>query len=707
MTNKKAEDVKQNKVKRNNKAKKVKNVIVDSPETEQGSESSDELKKAVIDNVEQQIDISNASSVNDNEKEDDNNIAGKKEQFEFGTETAKLLKLVIHSIYTNRNIFLRELISNSVDAINKRKYISLTNDALSAKDNDYKITIKINEKNKYLTVKDNGIGMNKQDLTDNLGVIARSGTEQFISQLKDNQSNSSDLIGQFGLGFYSAFMVGDKVQVKTKKIGEGQAWLWESDGQGTFSISEIDPFLAEGMDYGTEVKIFLNKESVDTYLEKYHLEHIIKTYSSNSGVKIIIKEEGLDKEIEVTKGVALWQKDKKDITQEEYKEFYKSISHLPDSPQYTIHYKAEGTVSFTSLLFVPSMKPFDLFNPNRSTRIKLYVRKIFINEENIDIFPAYLRFVQGIIESDDLQLNISRETFQNNQTVAKVKEVVTKKVLSELKSHAKNDPEGYLKFWDNFGQVIKEGLCESSTDRESLLLLSRFYTSKSPDKFTSLQDYIDRLVPNQKQIFFCIGKSPEEIMNNPQMEVFLKNNIEVFFLTEIVDGFWTNVVHNYQNYDFMSISRSDVDIKGLIQDSGQDEAKEKNENEEENVMHAKMVKAFETSLSGMVSAVQISSKLTDSPACLSIKQGAMDITMEKFLIEQNQLKSASLKMLEINPDNKLVKEAYENLMSEDESLKEKGKEISTAIFELACLAQGETLNNPSSFVKRVINLLHF
>ena len=620
----------------------------------------------------------------------------KAENFSFDAKISKLLKLMVHSIYTNKDIFLRELISNSIDAIEKRKYLSLQNGDFAILGGDYKVQIAIDPKKHLLTIRDNGVGMSRDDLIANLGTIAQSGTEDFVKQMAQG-SNSSDLIGQFGVGFYSVFMVAKKVEVKSRKLGETVIHKWISEGEEGYSLKEID----EDFDYGTEILIHLDTEHKEKFVDKYHIEHIIKTYSGNVGVPIELNDgEEASKFENMTTGSALWNQDKKSVTEEQYQEFYKSVAHLPDKPAITIHYRAEGKVEYNALLFVPSMKPFDLFHPDRQTRVKLYVRKVFICEQGLDIIPRYLRFVYGVIDSSDLPLNISRETLQDSHILHKITEGITKKIINELKNLAKNADE-YEKLWKNFGSVIKEGLCEQHSDRENLLHISRFYSTKNPDKLTSLDDYIASMPEKQKEIYYCTGESVEEIMQNPQMEMFIKNGIEVICLTDTVDGFWINVANDYLGKDFKSITRADLDIDNLNADKPAEDVNL----DEENELNGKLKKYFKVALEENVKEIRISHKLTDSPASIGIDAGAMDIKMERFLMEQNQIAKSSLKILELNPKNHLVLSVLEKMQNFDETVANQGKELALTIFEIACIAQGEPIKHPALFAKRVAKLL--
>ncbi len=622
----------------------------------------------------------------------------KAENFNFDAKVSKLLKLMIHSIYTNKDIFLRELISNAIDAIEKRKYLSLQNQELAENGGDYKVKLTLNPEKHILILRDNGIGMNYEELISNLGTIAQSGTEDFVKNLTQS-ANQTEMIGQFGVGFYSVFMVAKKVEVKSRKAGETKVYKWSSEGEEGYSIKEIDA----DFDIGTEITIHLDNEHKEKYSDKWHIEHIVKTYSGSAGVSIEFNngDEGADF-VKINVSTPLWHQDKKNVTSEEYKEFYKSLSHLPDDPLITIHYRAEGKTEYSSLLFIPSMKPFDLFHPDRQTRIKLYVKKVFICEQGLDIIPKYLRFVYGVIDSSDLPLNISRETLQNTTVLHKISQSITDKIIKELKIYSEKNSENYEKLWKNFGSVIKEGLCEQTSPRENLLQICRFYSSKSPDKVISLDEYISRMIPEQKDIFYCTGEEVDEIMQNPQIEAFLSSGIEVLALTDTVDGFWINVVTDYLGKDFKSITRADINIDGLAKNIDKEGKKEINL-EEEDELNEKLKKYFKQALEDHVKEIRVSHKMTDSPASIAIDVGSMDIKMERFLMEQNQISKSSLKILELNPKNPLILSVLEQLQNEETLLV--AKEMALTIFEIACIAQGEPIKHPALFAKRVAKLL--
>ncbi len=623
-------------------------------------------------------------------------MTSQKEQIAFNAEVSKVLDIMIHSLYTNKDVFLRELVSNASDACEKLRYESLSNQEILEDCPDFSITVEIDRGNNAIIVSDTGIGMNKEDMVSNLGTIAKSGTGEFIKKLSGAKESGkiSDLIGQFGVGFYSSFMVAEKVTVQSCKAGEKQVFLWESIGSGDgYYISELESIAPRG----TKITLYLKEEFREEYLDKFRLKHILESYSGHISVPVHLKhEDGIDAK-SINNKSALWMRDKKDITQEEYVDFFKSIAHLPQEPWAILHNQIEGNFNYSNLLFIPAIKPFDLFHPDRQTRVKLYVKKVFITEENVNLIPKYLRFIYGIIDCPDLPLNISRETLQDSNLLGKIRDLVTKKVLSELKVRQEKNSGEYNKFWENFGQVLKEGLCEPIADRDSLLTLSLFKTTKSNDKYVTLQEYIDKMPPGQREIYYYICET-DDAACNPQIEGFTKNSIEVILLTDYVDNFWTTVVNEFKTYEFKSINRSDINISEIANSEGDVVHKTPKITED----NEKMITIFTEALAGLVKNVKISDKLTDSAACLSIEGGAMDIKMEKFLLAQGQVKQASLKTLEINPNNKLVQKACKLLTSANQDA---GKNIAITIFEIACIAQDEALQHPNRFAKRLFDML--
>lgn len=610
----------------------------------------------------------------------------------FDAEVGKVLQLMIHSLYTNKDIFLRELISNASDACDKLRYAALQDPSLST--DDLGIEIKVDPENSIITITDNGIGMSKEELIENLGTVARSGTQRFMSSLQEApQTNVMQLIGQFGVGFYSAYMVAEKVIVESTKAGSGKTYAWESDGQEGYTVTQCEKTLPTG----TKITLLL-KPSESEFLEHYKLQHIIKTYSDHINFPItLIGEEG-NSEV-VNKASALWARSKSEITEEEYTEFYHHASHSPDTPWLTLHHKAEGAVDYTSLLYIPSIKPHDLFHPDRQSRVKLYVKRVFITADEISIIPAYMRFLRGVVDSEDLPLNISRETLQSNQQLVKIKQSIVKKLLNTLKDKAKNDPSGYEVFWNNFGEVMKEGLCEGALpEKEQLLEVCYFRTSKSGDKLVTLDEYITNMQEGQDDIFYLNGDTIENLNANPVLEGFKKRDIEVILLTDHVDDFWINIITQYKNKSIRSIASSNIDLNAIK--PLEDEKEESASSTEDTTA---LLDYLKKTLGNKVKDVILSAKLVESPSSLAIAEGAMNIRMEKFLLSQKQLKQASAKILEVNAKHPILLNISHAV--KEETTGAETEQLTQIVFQQACLMAGEGIDDPASFTKAINSLI--
>jgi molecular chaperone HtpG len=624
-------------------------------------------------------------------------------QYSFDVEVGKVLSLMINSLYTNKDVALRELISNASDACDKLRYMAVQDPNLLGDDTELKISISTDKKSKTLIIKDNGIGMDKEDLVQNLGTIARSGTESFIKSLTGDNKKDVQLIGQFGVGFYSSFMLAKKVEVISKKAGEKKAYKWESEGEGSFAVEEIE----DDRPRGTEVILHL-KNDAQEFTDRFHIKHVVHTYSDHINIKIEFVD-GDGKSENLNSASALWTKPKDEITQEQYDSFYKHISHLPGNPFMVIHNKAEGKLEYTNLLFVPGMKPFDLFHPDRKGRVKLYVKKVYISED-LDLVPAWLRFMRGLIDSQDLPLNISRETLQHNLIIEKIKKSVIKKILSELAKKAQNNEEEYIKFWNNFGAVLKEGLCESGEFKDKILEICRFYSSKSPDKLISLTEYLDRMKISQNKIYYLTGETVEKIKSSPQLEGFVNKDVEVLFLTDAVDDFWVTVTNQYKEKEFGSITRADIDLENIDKEkpekTDEDEDAPKKDEKIKDVTNSEfegLIKEIKEILGNKVKDVKISKKLTDSPVCLAVDAGSMDIRMERYLMEQKQIMAVSAKILEINPHHIIIKSLNKNFA--DHSKLQENKDTIKTLFDQACIIEGEPIDDIKDFSARLNKLI--
>lgn len=602
------------------------------------------------------------------------------EKREFQTEVTKLLDIVINSLYSEKYIFLRELISNASDACDKLKYWALTNPDAAKTSGEFKIKIIPDEKENTLVVSDNGIGMNKDDLINHIGTIAKSGTADFVRNAKDNGS-VVDLIGQFGVGFYSAFMVAKKVEITTRKAGEEQAWKWVSDGLGGYEISE-----AKKESNGTDIKLFLKDDAKD-FTDTIYLRHVIRTYSDHVEYPIVL-DLGKAGEETVNTASALWTRNKADITPEQYKEFYRHVSKNFDDPWLTLHFKAEGSIEYNALLYIPSTAPYDLFQPDRQQSLKLYVNKVFISDKVEGLMPAYLRFVKGVIDSSDLPLNISREMLQQSALLAKIRQGTVSRILKELTKRMK-DYDDYLKFWNAFGIAFKEGIYEDFSNRDEVAALSLFASTNSEEKLTSLDEYISRAKPEQKAIYYITGDDVPTLRNNPQLEAFKEKGVEVLLLTDPIDEFWTQTLTTYKTFAIKHISQADVDLSIKRDSKKADEGDLK-----------KLTDLMADMFKNEVGKVIVTEKLTKSPAALNVENGQMSIHLERLMRNhQQQTAFASTRILEINPYHPLIIKLAE--MLGDENKKTEVSEVSRLVLDQAKIAEGEAVSDPSFFAEKV------
>lgn len=603
---------------------------------------------------------------------------------EFQTEVAKLLDIVINSLYSEKQIFLRELISNASDACDKLKYWSLTNPDVASQSGAFKIVLNPDEKTNTLTISDNGIGMNKDDLINHIGTIAKSGTADFVNNAKDNGS-VVDLIGQFGVGFYSSFMVAKKVEIITRKAGEEQAWKWESDGLGGYEISP-----AQRDSNGTDIKLFLKDDAKD-FTDTIYLRQVVRTYSDHIDYPIVLHL-GKAGEETLNNASALWTRNKADITDEQYKEFYRHVSKNFDDPWLTLHFKAEGSIEYNALVYIPTNAPYDLFQPDRQQSLKLYVNKVFISDKIEGLMPAYLRFVKGVIDSSDLPLNISREMLQQNALLAKIRQGTVSRLLKELQKRIK-DYDDYLKFWKAFGVAFKEGIYEDFMNREEIAALSFFASTYESGKLTTLDDYIARAKPDQKAIYYITGDDVSTLANNPQLEAFKEKGLEVLLLTDPIDEFWTQTLGTYKTFALKHISQADIDLKF---ERAEPKANEGSLEKLKDIM-AEIFK-------DEVGKVAISEKLTKSPAALTVEEGQMSIHLERLMRNhQQQTAFASTRILELNPYHPLIIKLSE--MTDLQTNRPKVEEVSRLILDQAKIAEGEAVSDPSFFADKLSSYL--
>jgi molecular chaperone HtpG len=602
----------------------------------------------------------------------------------FQAEVAELLHLMVHSVYSETDIFLRELISNASDACDKLRYEAIAHPELIADGTPPNIRIVPDKKADMLSVIDSGIGMDRQELIDNLGTIARSGTKSFLSRLTEAKDGAG-LIGQFGVGFYSAFMVADRIVVTSRRAGSDEVWTWSSSGGAGFEIAPASAEDAARVARGTEIVLHL-KPDAKKYLEAYEIERIVGAYSDNIQFPILLQpEEGEPRQI--NSASALWQRSKSELTAEDYPKAYKQIAHAFDEPAMTLHYRAEGRYSYAVLLFAPSTKPFDLFEPQRKGRVKLYVRRVFITDD-ADLLPSYLRFMRGVVDSEDLPLNLSREMLQNNPQLAQIRKAVTGRVVTELEQLSDKDPENFAKIWDAFGAVIKEGLYEDFERREKLLALARFTTTSGEKR--SLKQYIADLKPNQTEVYFLAGDSLERLKSNPKLESAAARGIEVLLLTDPVDAFWTSASLDFEGKPLKSLSQGDVDF-GLVPplDDAKDEAKPDTD-------EAATIAVIKDTLGDRVSDVRASQRLTSSASCLVAGSHGPDRELERILAQQNR-GAATKPILEINLRHPLV--------AAISGSNDTAADLSFLLLEPAQILDGELPEDPAAFAGRLNRLV--
>ena len=621
------------------------------------------------------------------------------ETMEFQTEARQILHLMTHSLYSNKEIFLRELISNASDACDKLRFEALSDGSLYGDDGELKITIDFDEAANTVTIKDNGVGMNRQEMIDHIGTIASSGTKKFLEKLSGDQAKDSQMIGQFGVGFYSSFIVADKVTVTSRRAGSDEAVVWESNGEGSFTLGAT-----EKTDRGTEIVLHL-KEDEKEFANDYRLRNIIKQYSDHISLPINMLEivqpseekEGEEKEVvvpayeRVNSASALWARDKKDISEEEYKDFYKHVSHDFQDPQTWVHNRVEGNQSYTSLLYIPAAAPFDLYERDHKRGIKLYVKRTFIMDDAEHLMPNYLRFVKGVVDSDDLPLNVSREILQQNKITDRIRGASVKKVLGLLESMAKNKTEDYASFWKTFGQVMKEGPIEDMANKERIAKLLRFTSTEtgSDEQNVSLEDYVGRMKENQEKIYFITAESYVAAKNSPHLEVFNKKGIEVLLLSDRVDEWLVSHLNEFDGKPLQSILRGDLDL---------DSEEDKEEKEKLTEEFKSVTEKVKNLLGDKVSEVRMSQRLTDSPSCLVLNDSDMSEQMQKIMEAAGQFAPKAQPVLELNADHALVKKLQD--------LADDGLEDWTLLlFEQAALAAGNQLEDSAEFVKRVNRLL--
>ncbi len=613
----------------------------------------------------------------------------KKESLSFQAEVSKLLDIVANSLYSEREIFLRELISNSADACEKLRYLAITKKGLLEDQKELSIHIRLSKKNKVIEIEDNGIGMSRKELIDNLGTIARSGTNKFIEAMKTKKKDDISAIGQFGVGFYSSYMVAETVDVLSKSAENKESNVWSSNGKDGYSIENKNK-----KNKGTIISLKIKKDA-DEFLDSMRLRTIITKYSNYLSFPIYLKDlDSNNKEEKVNEGEPLWLKDKKKIKKEDYKQFYNNISFNFDDPLKTIHYNAEGVINYKALLFLPTNQPMDLFNPDRKNKIKLYVQKVFITDDCEEIIPHWLRFIPGIVDTQDISLNISREMLQNNPIITKIKKGITIKILNELSTFADNQNSTYLNFWKIFGAVIKEGLYEFNDHHDKILPLLRFHTSES-EAVISLDDYLKKMVKNQNEIYYFANTDKEHIKNSPQLEVFLDKKIPVLFMTDAVDEFWLQNINKYKDKSFKSITKGKIDLSKIKSLNIKDNDAKKSKN---NSNINDLINVLKKELENKISNVVVSDRLTKSPILLIADESGMDINMEKLMKMHNKIMPESKKILEINPNHPMIIKLSESLAKTDH------KKLSSLLLDQANILDGNVLSNPTNFIESLTEL---
>ena len=613
----------------------------------------------------------------------------------FEADTGKILDIVINSLYSEREIFLRELVSNASDALDKRKYLGLTDKKINNSSDVSEIRIEVNNKEKILTISDNGIGMNEEDLKSSLGTIARSGTKAFLEQVasntKDKKSDMS-MIGQFGVGFYASFMVADSVEVVSKKAGEEQAWKWSSDGKTGFDLVKTDKETA-----GTSITLKLKKDAKE-FLEETRLQFVVRKYSDHISypVKLLEIDKKDAEEKTLNEASALWTRSSKDITEEQYQEFFSHIGAGFGKPLLTMHNNTEGTISYTNLICVPSTRPFDLFNPDRKSSLKLYINRVFITDKCDALVPSYLRFIKGLVDTQDIDLNVSREMLQNNPAVSKISKSLVGKILRELKKVSEKNIDGYKNFWKEYGAVLKEGLYEDAERKENLLDLCRFSTNEN-DEIMSLSSYLDKMPENQKEIYYISAETRSQALASPHLEGFKSKNIPVLIMTDAIDQFWLPMIGSFKDKKFTSITQGQINLDDLDEKNKDKKSENKDQKEKQDKEFVDLIAQMKVVLGEQVKDIRLSSKLTDSPVCLVADDGDMDIAMEQLMAQRDTNYKGAPRILEINGDHSLIKN-MKSLLSKKEN-NDLVSDAGTLLFEQARLLEGKMPADPAQFSK--------
>jgi len=611
---------------------------------------------------------------------------------DFQAEVRQLLHLMIHSLYSNKEIFLRELISNASDAADRLRFAALADDALYEGDSELKIRVSYDKEDRTITVSDNGIGMSHDEVIENIGTIARSGTQQFLDSLSGDQEKDSQLIGQFGVGFYSSFIVADRVTLTTRRAGAPapEGVRWESSGEGSYSLEQADKAT-----HGTDIVLHL-REDEDEFLDDFRLRGIIRKYSDHIDIPVVMAAAGESGEEEtVNRASALWTRARQDISEEEYNGFYKHVAHDFEDPLCHVHSRVEGTQEYISLFYIPARAPFDLWDRERQHGIKLYVRRVFIMDDTEHLMPAYLRFVRGVVDSNELPLNVSREILQRNRAIDSIRAASIRKVLGMLESTAKDDSDAYARFWQEFGRVLKEGISEDSGNREQIARLLRFSTTHtdSETQDVSLQDYVERMQEGQDKIYYVTADSFTAAMNSPHLEIFRKKDIEVLLLHDRVDEWLVSSLNEYDGKPLVSVARGDLDLGAL-----EDET-EKQAHETADKQAGALVQKIREALGDRVKDVRPTHRLTDSPACLVVDEDEISSNLQRLLREAGQNVPKINPILEINPLHPLV------TFMDQEASPGQFDELAGLLYDQALLSEGGQLDDPAGFVHRLNRIM--
>ena len=614
----------------------------------------------------------------------------------FDAEVGRLLEIVTHSLYSNRDIFLRELIANGADACERRRFAAISEQGLLP-DGGFAVELLPDKEAGTVSILDNGLGMNREELAANLGTIAASGSGRFLEQFKaQGRPAEADLsqIGQFGVGFYSAFMVADRVTVDSRRAGEAEGWRWQSSGTENYSLEPSGEAPAAG---GTRVTLHLKEDARD-YLEPFRLKQLVKTHCEHIGIKIEMPDEDGKKET-VNQAAPLWRRPASEVTEEQYRAFYRDTARAFDAPWRSLHWKAEGAIEYTGLLFVPSEQPPTIFHPDRRSQIRLYVKQVFIADDCQAIIPPYLRFLQGVVDCEDLPLNVSRELLQTSPVLTKIKSGLVKRVLRGLGKAAGDDKEGYERFWEAFGPILKEGLYEDAGQRRELLELARFRSS-TQEGLTALKDYIARMKEGQDAIYTLSGTELERLSSSPHLEGFRARGIEVLYLTDPVDEFWTAAIVDYEGKPFRSVTRGQSDLDRF---DGKEQEEESEETPAGDSSASALLAAIRLALGGKVKEVRVSRRLAQSPACLVAGESDIDLNLERLLRSHGQVHEASTRILEVNAKHPLLQAMSRQIAS---GAKASAIEDSAwLLFELARVMEGEAVSDPAAFSQRLTRVM--